>query len=45
MDTTIELERADALELASGSRSYRLRELYWSRTHEAALAKKRITGS
>ena len=45
MDTTTEFECADALELASGSRSCRLREMVWSRTHEAALAKKRITGS
>ena len=45
MDTMIELESTGALDLASGSRSFRLREMYWSRTHEAALVEKRIAGS
>ena len=45
MDSTIEVESAGALDLASGSRSYRLREMYWSATHETALVEKRIAGS
>jgi pyruvate-formate lyase len=44
MDATTEFERVDALELAPGSRSYRLREMCWSGTHEAAMHKKRIVG-
>ncbi len=44
MDVTTELEGADALELAPGSRSFRLRDMYWSGTHEAALHTKRIVG-
>jgi pyruvate-formate lyase len=44
MDPTTELESVDALELTPGSRSFRLREMVWNRTHEAALHKKRIVG-
>ena len=44
MDSKIELESADALELASDSRSFRLREMTWNRTHEAALRTKLIVG-
>ena len=44
MDPTTGLESADALELAPGSRSFRLREMVWGRTHEAALHRKRIAG-
>jgi pyruvate-formate lyase len=44
MEATTELERVGALELAPGSRSFRLREMVWSGTHEAALHTKRVVG-
>jgi hypothetical protein len=44
MDRSIELESIEALELASDSRIFRLREMCWSRTHEAALHPRRIVG-
>jgi pyruvate-formate lyase len=44
MDSTTELEGVEALELAPSSRVYRLREMCWSGTHEAALQRRRIVG-
>ena len=34
-----------ALELDPGSRSFRLRGMYWRRTHEVALSREKVTGS
>jgi hypothetical protein len=46
MDPTIELERTgESLELAPDSRSFRLRDMVWNRTHEAAVHTKLIVGS
>jgi hypothetical protein len=36
MDPSIELESLESLELAPDSRSFRLREMVWNGTHEAA---------
>ena len=44
MDSMARLEHMDTLALAPGSRSARLRERVWNRTHEAALHSKRIVG-
>jgi formate C-acetyltransferase len=44
MDSTTDLESADALELVPGSRSDRLREMCWRGTHEAARHSGRIEG-
>jgi formate C-acetyltransferase len=44
MDVTTAFESVDELELASDSRSFRLREMCWRGTHEAALHTKRIVG-
>ena len=44
MAPSIALERAEALELASDSRSFRLREMVWNRTHEAAVHTRLIVG-
>jgi hypothetical protein len=44
MDSTTMLESIEALELAPDSRSHRLWEMTWNRTHEAALHKKLLVG-
>ena len=44
MGTVTGLERVDALELDPGCRSFRLREMCWRGTHEAAVHRKRIVG-
>jgi formate C-acetyltransferase len=44
MDRSIEIENLDTLELAPGSRSFRLREMCWRGTHEAAQHTRRIVG-
>ena len=44
MDSMTAFGRVDALELAPGSRSFRLREMCWSGTHEAAVHRRRIVG-
>jgi len=44
MDFTKALESRDELELVPSSRSFRLREMCWNGTHEAALHKRRIVG-
>jgi pyruvate-formate lyase len=44
MDRSIEIEDLDTLELAPGSKSFRLREMCWRGTHEAAQHTRRIVG-
>jgi formate C-acetyltransferase len=44
MDSKV-LTGQDTLNLSSESRSFRLREMYWNGTHEAALEEKLVTGS
>ena len=44
MDRSIEIENLDTLELAPESRSFRLREMCWRGTHEAAQHTRRIVG-
>ena len=44
MDYAIEIERLDTLGLDPESRSYRLREMCWSGTHEAARHTRPIAG-
>ena len=44
MDPSIELESLESLELAPDSRSFRLREMVWNETHEAAVHTRAIVG-
>ncbi len=44
MDPSIVLESLESLELASDSRSFRLREMVWNGTHEAAVHTRLIVG-
>ncbi len=42
MVATIEFEKKDALNLVPGSRTYRLREMFWHKTYEKAFLEKTI---